>query len=149
MTNPSKEDLTLGDAGRLLRPGFHDGHLIGIELLADKEAIVKLRRLSGERYELHLFGVDRLLCDGFAEDNIIGDIYLVSRSAPPIAVLRAMMIGPHPSAAAKYHEQYEEMLRRNSDLIEQGERTLVYVDTSYGGDLYALCRSAEMTFQGT
>jgi len=123
--------IELGEGGRLLKPGFHDGHLLGVELIGDHEAIVKLRKLSGGRYSLNLSGVERLLCNGFAEGNIVSEVYLVSGALPPVPSLCVLM--PQPHASAKAH------------LVEQGELTFVAIEASYGCDLYALCRSAEIT----
>jgi hypothetical protein len=133
--------------GRLLKPGFHDGHLMGIELVDDKAAVLKLRNLSGERYSCKLSGVERLLCVGFAESNIVGDIYIFSGIAPPVDILRTLMIAPHPSAEEKYHLQYEKVIQSKVQLVTTGASTLLAIDTSYGGDLYALCRSAEFSLE--
>jgi hypothetical protein len=144
MVSRVESEMDLSDGGRLVKPGFHDGYMVGIDLLAEKEALVKLTKLSGERYDLQLSGVERLFCDGFSEGNIISEIYIISNVAPSMDALRAMMIAPHPLAATNYHAQHDEMLRQKSDLVEQGRLTFVAIVVSYGGDLHALCRSVEL-----
>ncbi len=142
-------EIELDKNGRLLRPGFHDGYLLGVELVSKGEATVKLRKLSGERYNLDLLGVERLLCNEFAEGNIVSEIFLMSGIAPPLGSLRLLLAAPHESAAEEYHNGYEAIVRQKGELIQQGKLTLVAIVPSYGCELHALCRSVEITVQQT
>ena len=142
-------DIELDNADRLLRPGFHDGYLLGVELIGSNEAAVKLRKLSGERYSLNLSGVERLLCNGFAEGNIVSEIYLMSGAPPPLPNLRVLMSPPHASAAEEYHAKHEAVLRQKAELVRQRDLTFVAIEPSYGCELYALCRSVGITAEST
>ena len=64
-------DFELDENGLLRRPNIHDGYLLAIELPEKGIARLTLEGLSGDRFVIQMEGVDRLLCDGFAEGNIV------------------------------------------------------------------------------
>jgi hypothetical protein len=140
-------EIELDEGGRLLKPGFHDGHLLGIELIDNDRVAIKVRKFSGERYSLDLSGVERLLCNEFAQGNIVSEIYLMSGILPPISNLRLLMTPPHPSAAEEYHAKHNRVIQQTADLVAQRKLTFVAIEPSYGGELHALCRSVEITAQ--
>lgn len=119
-------------------PHFHDGHLVGIQL-GDDSALLTIEDAEGLRHQLHLSGVATLQMDDFREGNIINDLFVISGVSPDSKVLERLFAGPHPDAAAHYHDKHRAFIENKRAAVANGEASLVVVTPSYGADLVAYC----------
>lgn len=125
-------------------PSFHDGYLIGIQLL-DKEVRLSLKRYNGERWEIVLMGVETLQIDDFRQGNII-DLFEVICNARPDADLLERLYGrPHPLAHQKYHDAHASLIEQKAALVEGGQAILLSIIPAYGADLVALASGISAT----
>ena len=137
-------DFELDQEGFLLKPDIHDGYLLAIELPDEGIPRLTLQNLSGERFALQMEQVDRLLCDGFAEGNIVREIRITIGQEPGIEPLRRLLGELHPSVQEPYISQHERWVERTRQAIVDGAATLVELVPSYGCEVFAIC--AAFTF---
>lgn len=142
MHKPTK--YTLNEKGIIISPNFHDGYIVGIELKKDKTVHLKLQTLDDKQFILEMQGVERLLCNEFAEGNIIFDIVIINNREPNEKSLRYLLGEPHPKAQELYIRQHQEMIAREKANILKGEKVFVNITTSYGCELHCICRSLNL-----
>jgi hypothetical protein len=131
---------------------FHDGYLVSVSV-AEHTAVLGLKQVSGDEFVMTLGGLEALSIDGFREGNIILDLWMVSGKQPTSEDLQTMELaevmeglfpGPHPEAAAKYHEAHALFLETKLERVRTGEASLVLIVPAYGADLYAFCASVDL-----
>lgn len=131
---------------------FHDGYLVSVSV-KENTAVLGLRQVSGDEFVMTLGGLEALSIDGFREGNIILDLWMVSGRQPTSEDLQTMELaevmevlfpGPHPEAAAQYHEAHAVFLEAKLSRIRSGEASLVLIVPAYGADLYAFCTSVDL-----
>jgi hypothetical protein len=123
-------------------PTFHDGYLTGVNV-GEGFAILSLKRENGEAWEIRLAGVEALQMDDFRQGNIVFSVELTRGNAPEPAPFERLFGRPHPSAAAKIHEAYGQVILRKMAMVEEGKATLLVLASAYGADLVALCHSVQ------
>lgn len=131
---------------------FHDGFLTSISVKEHK-AILGLKRVQGDEHVMTLGGLEALSIDGFREGNIILDLWMVSGEQPtienlqtsdPAEVMDILFPGPHPQAAAQYHEAHAAFLAGKLESVRTGNAAIVILSPAYGADLYAFCGSVDL-----
>ena len=131
---------------------FHDGYLVSVSV-KENTAVLGLRQVSGDEFVMTLGGLEALSIDGFRQGNIILDLWMVSGRQPTSEDLQTMELaevmevlfpGPHPEAAAQYHEAHAVFLEAKLSRIRSGEASLVLIVPAYGADLYAFSASVDL-----
>lgn len=131
---------------------FHDGYLVSVSV-KEHSAILGLKQVSGDEFVMTLGGLEALSIDGFREGNIILDLWMVSGKQPTSKDLQSMEVaevlevlfpGPHPAAAAQYHEAHAAVIETKLERVRNGEASLVLIIPAYGADLYAFCASVDI-----
>lgn len=138
-------EFFVDDRNVLRRPNLHDGLLLAVDVPQRGFANLKMQSISGQRFILEMTGVDRLLCDGFAEGNIISEVLVVSRQEPVAATLRRLLGDLHISVQEPYLSRHEAFVEGVTRSIIDGQRTLIEVVPSYGGEVYAVCTDFRIT----
>jgi hypothetical protein len=132
-------DFELDEEGLLLKPEIHDGYLLGVELPEEGIARLTLENLSGDRFAVQMERVDRLLCDGFAEGNIVREIRITTGREPGNVPLRRLLGKLHPSVQEPCISEHENWVERTRLTIINGEATFLEVVPSYGCEVFAVC----------
>jgi hypothetical protein len=132
-------EFELDKNGILLRPAIHDGHLVGINLPDKGIAHLTMQNLSGQRFVLEMAGVERLVCNGFAEGNIILDVQIISGYAPTKEALQSLMDDLHPNVKEPYISQHEAWISRTKQNIIDGKSIFLEVAPSYGCEVFGIC----------
>jgi hypothetical protein len=131
---------------------FHDGYLESVAV-AEDTATLGLKQVDGGTFVMTLGGLEALRIDGFLEGNIILDLWTVSGKEPTSADLATMEVaevmeilfpGPHPLAAAQYHQTHSALLATKLERIRSGDASLVMLVPAYGAELYAFCQSVDL-----
>lgn len=131
---------------------FHDGYLASVSV-GERTAVLGLKQVGGGEFVMTLGGVEALSIDGVREGNIILDLWMVSGKQPTSEDLQTMKLaevmevlfpGPHPSAAAQYHQAHAAVLETKLEKVRSGEAALVLLVPAYGADLYAFCASVDL-----
>jgi hypothetical protein len=131
---------------------FHDGYLVSVSV-TDHSAILGLKQVGGEEFVMTLSGLEALSIDGFRQGNIILDLWMVSGKQPTSEdlqtmeldeVMEALFPGPHPSAAAQYHEAHAAFLETKLERVRSGDAALVLIVPAYGADLCAFCSAVNV-----
>jgi hypothetical protein len=138
-------EFFVDDRGVLRRPNLHDGLLLAVEVPQRGLAYLKMQSISGQPFVLEMTGVDRLLCDGFAEGNIISEVLVVSGQEPVAATLRRLLGSLHASVQEPYLSRHEAFVEGVRQSIADGQRTLIEVVPSYGGEVFAVCADFRIT----
>lgn len=128
--------------GLLCDPSFHDGHILGVNLLDPSHARLHLRSADKQAYLLDLLGLERLRCDGFAERNTILSVALTCGAAPHMPHLHWLLgeaLGSEP-----YRTRHEAWVAEIRQQITGGQLTLVAVEPSDGCEIVALCKSVRI-----
>jgi hypothetical protein len=131
--------IELDDRGFLVEPNIHDGYLIAIELPTEGVARLTMEDLSKNRFVLQMEGLERLLCDGFAEGNIVREVVITSGREPDNANLRKLLGELHPSVQEPYISKHENWVELTRKAIVKGKATFLEVVPSYGGEVLGLC----------
>lgn len=121
-----------------LHPTFHDGLVTGLRLAGDG-GVIYLTHLGGAEWRLVLAGVQALQMDDFRQGNIISAVWVINGTRPDPALLERLYPGPHPSAAAEYHQAHAALMSAKAAMVERGEAVLLVIEPSYGADLVAFC----------
>ncbi len=129
--------------GILLKPGFHDGYLVGLTLEGDTLDI-RLRNSRDEVFRMHLSGLNRLVSHDFREGNIINTVWVLRRVRPDARFVRALFGDLHPSVSSPYRERHEQAVEACARDVAEGKSTLVVVEPSYGCELHALCEGVQI-----
>jgi hypothetical protein len=131
---------------------FHDGYLVSVSV-REHTAVLGLKQVSGDEFVMTLGGVEALSIDGFRQGNIIFDLWMVSGKQPTNEDLQTMELaevmevlfpGPHPEAAAQYHEAHAAFLETKLERIRSGKASLILISPAYGADLFAFCASVDL-----
>jgi len=131
---------------------FHDGYLVSVSV-KEHIAVLGLKQVGGDEFVMTLGGLEALSIDGFREGNIILDLWMVSGKQPTsedlqteelAEVMEVLFPGPHPDAAAQYHEAHSIFLETKLERVRNGEASLVLIVPAYGADLYAFCASVDL-----
>lgn len=131
---------------------FHDGYLVSVSV-KEHTAILGLKQVGGDEFVMTLGGLEALSIDGFREGNIILDLWMVSGKQPTSKDLQTMELaevmevlfpGPHPKAAAQYHQAHAAIIETKLERVRSGEASLVIIVPAYGADLYAFCASVDL-----
>lgn len=137
-------DFELDGNGLLREPNIHDGYLLAIELPEKGIARLTTENLSGNRFVIQMEGVDRLLCDGFAEGNIVREVRITTGREPDNGPLRRLLGELHPSVQEPYISKHEKWVDRTRRAIVDGEATFLEVVPSYGCEVFALCANISL-----
>jgi hypothetical protein len=132
-------DFEVDENGLLRKPNIHDGYLLAIELPEKGIARLTLEGLSGGRFVIQMEGLDRLLCDGFAEGNIVREVRITTGREPDNGPLRRLLGELHPSVQEPYISKHELWVERTRQAIINGDVTFLEVVPSYGCEVFALC----------
>ena len=131
---------------------FHDGYLVSVSV-KEHTAILGLKQVGGDEFVMTLGGLEALSINGFREGNIILDLWMVSGKQPTSEDLQTMKLadvlevlfpGPHPKAAAQYHQAHAAIIETKLERVRSGEASLVMIVPAYGADLYAFCASVDL-----
>ncbi|WP_296172688.1 hypothetical protein [uncultured Brevundimonas sp.] len=131
---------------------FHDSYLVSVSV-TEHAAVFGLKQAGGDEFVMTLGGLEALSIDGFREGNIILDLWMVSGKQPTSAdlqtielaeVMEILFPGPHPEAAAQYHEKHAAMIEAKLERVRNGQAALVLMTPSYGADLYAFCGAVDV-----
>jgi len=131
---------------------FHDGYLVSVSVTG-RTAVLGLKQAGGDEFVMTLGGVEALSLDGFREGNIILDLWMVSGKQPTsedlqtielAEVMEILFPGPHPEAAAQYHEKHAAIIEMKLERVRSGQASLVLMIPAYGADLYAFCGSVDL-----
>jgi len=115
-------------------PTFHDGDLVGIVLLPDKQCALFIRDTLGTMHNLVLTGVERLRAENFLEGNIILDITILTGDAiTDDDLLFAVSMDKDPAGTKQSHFTIWRERVRDQGLC------LVQLSASYGCTLTSLC----------
>jgi len=136
--------LDLLPNGQLKTPGLHDGYILGVLISAEKVIEIIVKSVGGQSFTIRLAGVERFRCDEFLEGNIIDDFHFYSGMAPHREDLEVLLPAPHPEVAQEYKDKYEAYILETSRRIVAGKRVFVRSFTSYGAEIFALCRDVEI-----
>jgi len=137
-------DFELDGNGLLRKPNIHDGYLLAIELPEKGIARLTMESLSGNRFVIQMEGVDRLLCDGFAEGNIVREVRITTGREPDNGPLRRLLGELHPSVQEPYISKHEKWVDHTRRAIVDGEATFLEVVPSYGCEVFALCANISL-----
>ena len=131
---------------------FHDSYLVSVSV-TEHAAVFGLKQAGGDEFVMTLGGLEALSIDGFREGNIILDLWMVSGKQPTsedlqtielAEVMEILFPGPHPEAAAQYHEKHAAMIEAKLERVRNGQAALVLMTPSYGADLYAFCGAVDV-----
>ncbi len=123
---------------------LHDAEFDGI-VINDKVCTLYFRRADGQRLEVVLSGVDALHMDEFRQGNVVLFFETITGELPSeVLNLERLYGSPHPSAAEKYHRQFEAVRSGKRQAIEAGELILVEMQPGYGANLLATCEKVEL-----
>lgn len=115
--------------------GVHDAYMSGIRV--DKGiSIITMKLISGEVTSICFDKLERMLCNGFREGNIILDIYFEKRKD----FAKKLLYDIYPIYDVN-DEHYQDMIEKNSISIINGDKYLVVLDSSYGCNAVFLCRN--------
>lgn len=111
--------------GRVRGFAYHDGYLDGITL-KDREVQLAIGSIDNERRVLTLHGVQGLKVDNFREGNILADLWCLT-------VAEAL--------------QMPDVARRIADAsgAVAPELCVFVLESSYGANLIAVCKRAEVS----
>lgn len=112
------------ERGRLHGWSYHDGNLTGVCVDADT-AVLSIRPVGAEPYELWLLGVRDLCCDGFRLGNIVLDVEFL------------------PYARWSSDPSYRERVVKRFYELPKKPTSLFCLDSSYGAEILCLCESVE------
>jgi hypothetical protein len=132
-------DFELDGNGLLRKPSIHDGLLLAIEVPEKGIARLTMESLSGDRFVLQMEGVERLLCDGFAEGNVVLEIRITTAREPGNDQLRRLLGKLHASVQEPFISNHEKWLERTRQAIISGNAAFLEVVPSYGCEVFALC----------
>ncbi|MBV8536415.1 MAG: hypothetical protein JO128_12525 [Alphaproteobacteria bacterium] len=138
-------EFSLSAKGYLREPNLHDGFVDGIKLDGQHFVRVFLRDVTEQRYVMELAGVEGLIGNEFRQGNIIFDVKIVRGVAPDMEALRSLFEPPHPTAPAKYQDEYGSFLDKHAERIKNGDLSLVRVESSYGCSIISLCADIRIT----
>jgi len=130
--------------GFLRTPNLHDGYLIGLELVEEAMLRVRLRDLKGNLFVMELSGLKHLLATEFKQGNIIQSIEVISGIPPDKTLIRNLIGEMHPSVGDPHLQKYENTLGQLIVDVVNGNLTLVYIGSSYGCELTALCQAVRI-----
>ena len=134
------EIVSYNDEGRPVYPRLHDWFFTGILLAEDKSAELRFRSPNNARVNLHLRGIDMLRVDNFWEGNIVFD-HGIAVTDNFIAIIGKELLEGRSSGTNLVGE-----IEKIKTSIAAGEFKLFYSTTSYGANVYALCK--EIMFDG-
>ncbi|MGN6422498.1 MAG: hypothetical protein ACTHLA_04215 [Asticcacaulis sp.] len=117
-------------------PSFHDGYLIGIQVL-EKDVRLSLTSYNGEAWEIELTGVEGLHMDDFQQSNIISHAEIIQNTRPDALIMERLFPGPHPSVDQQYQDAYSAFLEKKMVAIEAGQAMVMSIEPSYGADFVA------------
>jgi hypothetical protein len=137
-------DFELTANGLLLRPGFHDGSLLGIEILKAGNVRLTMETASGERFFVELEGVEHLLCNEFRQGNIVSAVIITTGREPYGESLRSLFATPHPSVQEPHVSEHETFVERVRSSIKEGRSIFFEVSSSYGCEIFCLCASVRI-----
>lgn len=131
---------------------FHDGYLVSVSV-NEHTAVLGLKQAGGVEFVMTLGGLEALSISEFREGNIILDLWMVSGKQPTsedlqtlelAEVMETLFPGPHPEAAAQYHERHAAIVETKLERVRSGDASLVLIVPVYGADLYAFCGSVDL-----
>jgi len=137
-------DYELTADGLLARPSLGDGDVLGIQLCGKHGARVTVRDIGGQLYNLEFSGVQRLLCDGFAQGNIISAILITTRAEPYVHTVKRLLGELYPSVEEPYRTQHERWVGDLTRKVADGHLTLVEIAPSYGCEIFVLCEAVKI-----
>jgi hypothetical protein len=138
-------NFTVDDQGVLRSPNLHDGQVLGLHLPERASARVTLADANNQRFLLEMSAVQRLLCNGFAEGNIISELIITTRRAPTLEALRRLVGELHPNVGEPYRTRHENWVSECEAKISNGQLSFVELVPSYGCELLALCESLQLS----
>ena len=117
----------------------HDGHFDGLRV-EEQTATLFLRQSDGTRCELLVQGLENLQMDDFRQGNVVTLLEVISGDAPIAhSFLDRILIPPLQSVAKGAHgDLLDALLAR----IQRQECGLLLLQSAYGADLVAICKSA-------
>lgn len=116
---------------------FHDSYLKKIEL-GENTTELLFELVTGKRVRLLLNEVERLLCNGFREGNIILEASIIGDLDRCDSLFSELF--DKPAVDIEKHQVYLVSLKNR---ISKGELMLLHLTPSYGCELIALCRKIE------
>lgn len=137
--------LDLLPDGQLKAPGLHDGYILGVLIQTEKVIEIIVQSINGQRFSIHLSGVEHFRCDEFLEGNIICSFHFFSGIVPYRGDLELLLPAPHPNVAQEYKDRHEAYIVETMRGIVAGEHVFVRSYTSYGAEIFALCDDVEIT----
>jgi len=127
--------------GSLRSPNFHDGYVKGVRLVGEKALNIDLETVEGLPHVMRCGGLQRFLCDGFAEGNIISHILVLRGVEPPLDSVRRLCGELHPSVKDPHRARHEAWIQGVIEKISTGAKTFVEIVPSYGAEILALCEA--------
>ena len=111
----------------------HDGHFDGLRV-EEQTATLFLRQSDGTRCELLVQGLENLQMDDFRQGNIVTLLEVISGDAP----IAHSFLDRIPVAKGAHGDLLDALLAR----IQRQECGLLLLQSAYGADLVAICKSA-------
>jgi len=123
--------------GWFTNPSFHDGYILGLELLSKKMASIKLSTVKGDQYEVVLDGMTHLMVNNFRQGNIISDINVLTGMRNYEKYLKNFVYYRPKDLSAGWFTSI-------IDDLTNGTKNLILINPSYGCELTAICENIKL-----
>jgi len=120
-------------------PLFHDGLLMGVEIVGEEEVILRLKDVDERRFILRMTGVSSIQVNEFREGNIILDLRVSERLEEYRDVISRLVFWTDDVDDSKWSRYIEDALKDNKKLLT--------IYPSYGAEVFALCSEVELINQ--
>lgn len=117
-------------------PKFHDGLLMGVEILGDEEVVLRLKDVENRNFRLRLLRVSLLKVDDFRQGNIILDVTVSERLEDQREIIAWLAFSGTESDDPEVRRYIEEAVKNHWKLVT--------VAPSYGAEVFALCADIEL-----
>jgi len=121
-------------------PTFHDGLLVGVEILKEKDVMLRIEDVDGQRSNLRLHRVKYMTINDFSEGNIILDVYVTDRLEDERETIAHLAFGSLDANDSRVSLYIEEALKQHNKLL--------IIAPSYGAEVIALCADIELIEEG-
>ncbi|GAA0756991.1 hypothetical protein LRH25_18035 [Ideonella azotifigens] len=125
--------LVFEETGSLGDPALHDACIYRIDF-GDKQVTFFCRAPDGQSTRLELRGVEHMLSNGLAEQNVLLDVCVEDDSDVCVQVLSRVL----PGAGVSQQAYRDLVLQR----LQQKQLMLLRFSPSYGGEILVLCKEA-------
>lgn len=117
-------NITCDPDGTVTGFPYHDGQLDGLLVNEDKEVLLAVRSIDGERRLVRLCGVEHLNVDEFRQGNIVVDMYVMSKELL--------------SSSAEFSKLVASKLFIPPDKLSNDSIVFV-LQSDYGAEILAIC----------